>query len=95
MAADLENLARALLQNVPGGKGIENEDKFMGLLHSQEGRQLLSRMSDREKEEMARAGTAAAQGDSGALRKVMLKLMSSKEGSSLIKQAMDIYHGKG
>ena len=51
-------------------------------------------MSNEEKASLTQAGAAAAQGDSAALRKVIFKLMSSKEGAALVKQAKDIYYGK-
>ena len=93
MSADLENLAQSLLGRLPGDKS-EDMEKYMGLLQTQESKQLLARMTDKEKESLAKAGVAAAQGDSASLRKLLLKLMSSKEGAALVKQAKDIYHGK-
>ena len=93
MSVDLEKLAQNLLGSMPAGKSGDAE-KYMGLLQSQESKQLLAQMSDKEKEALATAGTAAAQGDSAAMRKVLMKLMSSKEGMALVKQAKDIYNGK-
>ena len=90
---DMESMAQNILGRIPAGKSGDAE-KYMGLLQSPEGRQLLARMTDADKEALAKSGLAAAQGDSAAMRRVLIKLMSSKEGSSLIKQAMDIYQGK-
>jgi len=94
MAGDFENLAQTLLRNVSGGQNAGDTEKYMGLLQSPEGRKLLENIPDSEKEGLARDGAAAMQGDSAALRRAMLRLMSSKEGASLMKQAMDIHNGK-
>jgi len=94
MTADFENMARDLLGRAQGGKHSGDIEKYMGLLQTPEGRQLFAQMSDEEKASLSQAGAAAAQGDSAALRKVIFKLMSSKEGAALVKQAKDIYYGK-
>jgi len=91
--ADIENMAQSILGQMPQGKTGDAE-KYMGLLQSPEGKQLLAKMTDGDKEALAKAGMAAAQGDAASMRKVLFKLMSSKEGAALVKQAKDIYTGR-
>ena len=88
---DLENLAQSLLGRVQGLETSEAE-KYMDLFRSEESRKFMSRMSEEEKASLAKAGEAAAGGDGAAARRLFFKMMSSKEGSALLKQAMEIHN---
>ncbi len=92
MATDFEALAKLLLARSQGGKGGGDFEKYKEMLNTPQGKQLLAQLSGGGGDALKQAAGAAAQGDSDALRKMMTTLLSSKEGATLVKQAMDLYN---
>ncbi|MDR3207119.1 MAG: hypothetical protein LBT60_02190 [Oscillospiraceae bacterium] len=94
MAIDYEALAKMLPANRQGGKKAGDLEAYKGLLDTPEAKTLRAQLSDGKGDALEQAADAAARGDTEALRKLMSRVMETREGAALVKQAMNIYRGK-
>ena len=92
MSNSLESAARSYLAANKGN--IPNFDKYMDLMNSPEGKQLLTSLSDKGGDSMKKSAQKAASGDSESAKQLISQMLSSSEGRELAKQVMDIYKGK-
>jgi len=100
--ARLDNAGKAVIlvrnnfdQTAKSILGEENAKKLdmkaLGaLMDSPEGKSLLKQLSGPGGDALKKAAASAADGDKGAVQRLLSSLMSSKEGQALAKQVMDI-----
>ena len=85
-ANELEQLARALLAGQPGQKGTANMEQLGALLKTEDGKRLLTLLSQGGADSLKTAAQAALRGDERSARAAMLSILNTKEGAELAKK---------
>lgn len=88
MARDMETQAKNLT-GAAKAKGVDL-GKLAALMDSVEGKALLRQISGPGGDALKKAASDAAEGDGGAVGRLLSSLMSTKEGQALAKQVMEI-----
>lgn len=87
MARDMSQAAQEMLNK---NKGKIDMESVSAIMDSAEGKALLKQLSGGGGDALKKAAAAAADGDKGAVSRLMGSLLSTKEGQALAKQVMDI-----
>ncbi len=87
MAYDLEALGMLLSRS---GKSTGSFDKYKALLDTPEGKKVLQNLSGEGGDALKKAAGEAAKGDADAAKKLIMNLLSTKEGAALAKQIMEL-----
>lgn len=87
MGREIPPAAQELLNK---NKGKVDLNAISSIMDSPEGKALLKQLSGSGGDALKKAAAAAADGDKGAVGRLMGSLLSSKEGQALAKQVMDI-----
>jgi hypothetical protein len=93
MAVDYDALAKMLPPSFLKGKKAGDLEAYKSLLDTPEAQKLRAQLADGKGDALEQAAAAAARGDAEALKKLMSRMLETKEGAALAKQAMNIYRG--
>ena len=90
MSNEYEALARALLQSPQGAAVLKNFDKIQQLADKPESRNLMRLLSGKGGDALKRAAAAAAEGDKDVAMRLISVLLSTPEGTQLVKAITEI-----
>ena len=87
MPTDMHQTARDLIDK---NKGKIDMKAISSIMESPEGKALLKQLAGGGGDALKKAAAAAAEGEKGAVNRLMGSLLSTREGQALTKQVMDI-----
>ena len=91
MELNWDQVAGLVSQNSKTPQTSEKMEQYKALVNTDDGKKVLQKVTGDAK--LKKSAEAALQGDTAAARKLIMQLMSTKEGATLAQKVMEINKG--